>query len=431
MNSLSNLCRLIAALIAVTLFLVGCSSTPSSNTVASSTTSDLVVKETGSGPGRHDREIILLNNCDGTAEAKQIAQRGQSVQISGGTQVGASGAVVNAAVDAHYAQGATTSKSLELSAPPGKRMEITIEWTMEEREGFVTKEGVAVDPALYHHFRPVDVQIVSQRDLGCPNGPITIPRTSNTQGQVATPVGKIPSPNTDGIMESADPLDQATTSAPPPTLKPSDTPPPPTAKPTNTPQPPTATPCPSGCILYQADWSNGFDGWSVTQDWKTINGMLVNGGKDEGWGTWIKAPYQPGQLKIVNYAVEAEMQAVREGGGGADCRATVSFGVVARATSEGAYWVGIGEPWSKPRAAAGPLRRAIAGCAEDLASGSYDIGTDWQTYRVEVQGNTVSLQINGMPVLQTTSNRYLEGGMVGLWSQGVELNVRSFKVIKL
>ena len=35
----------------------------------------------------------------------------------------------------------------------------------------VTKEGVAADPALYRHFRPVDVRIATQKDLGCPGLP--------------------------------------------------------------------------------------------------------------------------------------------------------------------------------------------------------------------------------------------------------------------
>jgi len=194
----------IVIFLSLVLVLAGCSS----QQVASGSLDDLVVKETGTGPGKKDVEIIKINNCDGKAPATQVAERGQSVQLGGGVSLGASGGVVQAAVIGNYATGAHTTKSLQLTAPPGTHMEYNLEWTMEERNGMVTKEGVAADPALYRHFRPVDVRIVAQKDIGCgvpiaqappatptqpplPTSPPTateLPRPTSTPAPTKTPV---------------------------------------------------------------------------------------------------------------------------------------------------------------------------------------------------------------------------------------------------
>lgn len=396
---------LACALLTAALFLIGCGSPQPP------TTSGFVVKETGEGPGKRDTEFIGLNNCDGKAAAVQVAERGQVVQLSGGTSIGASSGVVSGAVSANYGSGASTSKSLQLTAPPGTNMEFTIEWAMEERAGIVTKEGVNADPAAYRHFRPVAVQIVRQQDLGCPGG------------QVAQVVAT------------------AMTPAPPPTARPSDTPPPtPSPKPTGTPIPPTPTPCPPGCVLYEADWSSGLNGWGASQGWKTLDGILVNDGTKGAWGKWIAGPYHPGAQKINNYAVEAEIQVVRSSGGGLACDDYVSFGIVARARADRtieAYWVGIGwdAPWGGwvPTAhiSANPLRRNFGGCKSALIEPvGFAPRNNWQTYRVEVKGNEVALFVDDELVAETKSNTYLEGGLVGLWSQRTELSVRSFAIIR-
>lgn len=61
----------------------------------------------------------------------------------------------------------------------------------------------------------------------------------------------------------------------------------PTATPTSAPTPtatpilptPTSTPPPRpGTVLYQADWSNGLNGWVGAPDWKAAYGMLVDDG---------------------------------------------------------------------------------------------------------------------------------------------------------
>lgn len=201
----------------VLVLLAGCSQ----QQVASGPPDNLVVKETGTGPGKKDVEIIKINNCDGKAPATQVAERGQSVQLGGGTSLGASGGLVQAAVMGNYSTGAYTTKSLQLTAPPGTHMEYNLEWTMEERNGMVIKEGVTADPALYRHFRPVDVRIVLQKDRGCEGGSSSEPVSESSSQLSVTP----------------DPMPRSN-NAPPPVVAPRPTE---TAYPTRTPQP-TSTP---------------------------------------------------------------------------------------------------------------------------------------------------------------------------------------------
>lgn len=195
---------------------------------------------------------------------------------------------------------------------------------------------------------------------------------------------------------------------------PSDTPILPTATPTTLQTSVTQTASPPGSpILYQADWSTGLNGWFGSQDWKTLDGMLINDGTHNGIGLSITAPYTP---NTDDYAVEAEIQVIRPIG----CS---SFGIVARADrKETGYQTGINYC---------EFHGAAFYYMPELGYKEFEPGTDWHTYRLEVKGNTIKFLIDGALVLKTSDNRYLSGGQVGLWNDEVQLNVRSFKVMKL
>src|SRR5207249_1859120 len=68
---------------------------------------------------------------------------------------------------------------------------------------------------------------------------------------------------------------------------------------------------PAGTVLYQADWSQGLDGWPGTAGWKQFRGLLINDGSESNRDRWVKAPYVPGTAGIDDYAVEAEIQLVK------------------------------------------------------------------------------------------------------------------------
>ena len=61
----------------------------------------------------------------------------------------------------------------------------------------------------------------------------------------------------------------------------------------------------------------------------------------------------------------------------------------------------------------------------------YDPKTDWHTYRAEFKGNTIRLLVDGATVVETSDNRHLTGGGIGLWCKTAQINVRSFKVVAL
>lgn len=204
------------------------------------------------------------------------------------------------------------------------------------------------------------------------------------------------------------------------------------AVPTATPEPtatstpmPTPTPVPqAGDVLYETG-ETGFQDWPVSQDWKTVGGMLVNDGTNQDWTIWIPAPYQPGD--VTDYAIEAQIQWVRRGPVN-----DPSFGIVARASDSGAYWTGM-----LNRCCYDFIAVVLTGDAANgfgvqwIAEQTFDPGDEWHAYRVEVQGNAIRLLIDNTVVLETTDNKYLAPGELGLWTYGTELNVRSFKVTVL
>jgi hypothetical protein len=170
------------------------------------------VVEQGKGPGKEDTETIHLNNCNGKADAVQIATRAQSVQLEVGGDLGVGIEVVQAAVNAKYATSAYTSKSIQLTAPPGTDMVFNLKWSLAENVGVVSNVGPRGLSVTYHQFTPIDVQIVDQGDLG----------DCGATGTQAQPAGGA----TTGPVVAAPPTDPPPTETPvpPPTAIP-DTPP--------------------------------------------------------------------------------------------------------------------------------------------------------------------------------------------------------------
>jgi hypothetical protein len=155
-----------------------------------------------------------------------------------------------------------------------------------------------------------------------------------------------------------------------------------------------------------------------------VSGQLVDDGTNWDNTQFAHAP------KITpytaNYAVEADIQAVRAGNG-------CTFGLSVREDSIGDYRVGVRAPG--PTAAFIFDQTSGVGCDDyywnALTKASYSLDTDWHTYRVEVRGNDIKLLIDGQPVIETIDNHHLTGNSVGLFSNGMVINVRSFKVTAL
>jgi len=198
----------------------------------------------------------------------------------------------------------------------------------------------------------------------------------------------------------------------------------PTPKPTRTPKP-SSTPAPTVAALYLASGED-LSQWSGP-NWGYENGLLVNDGGGIVSQPWLEAPYE---APDGGYAVETEIRVV----GVASQHCEQSFGVVAGG-KDGVVWGG-----GVIYACDGVRRARLTDVTEwsvgynlhrQLDSAEFDPGQEWHSYRLEVDGNHLRLLIDGQPVLEADD----EGatgeagtGQVGLWSQGVELEVRRVSV---
>jgi len=207
----------------------------------------------------------------------------------------------------------------------------------------------------------------------------------------------------------------------------------------NTPLPsPTPSPAPSPTPTpeprtYKADWSNGLGGWTQSGGWSSSNEMLINDGSDynnDGHPTAI-APTFP--QDIANYSVQTDIRLDRytdEGG----ISGEAGFGLVVRSPDQIA-----GDKLGV--CASGGIYSCGNADHELLLSDSFIFqsppikqtefrpteGT-WYTYRLDVQGNTITAWVNGSMLLQATDDKYLTAGSIGLWSDRSQISVRNFTI---
>jgi hypothetical protein len=126
-------------------------------------------------------------------------------------------------------------------------------------------------------------------------------------------------------------------------------------------------------------------------------------------------PYQTGALR--DYAVEAEIQA------SAPTECGRNFGIVLRGSEDGFYAGGV--EWR-----CRPEQTVVALWAgqRELASMPVDLTGDWHTLRVEAHGDQITVTIDGV-VVTATDATYPVGGQIAIWSDGVEVSVRSIRVL--
>ncbi|MEA2530700.1 MAG: 3-keto-disaccharide hydrolase [Thermomicrobiales bacterium] len=188
---------------------------------------------------------------------------------------------------------------------------------------------------------------------------------------------------------------------------------------------PSPTPTPKVAALFLASGQD-LASW-LGPNWADGAGVLVNDGDAIVGQPWLPAPYE-----VANgaYAVEAEIRVI----GVAREHCEQSFGVVAGG-SGGIVWGG-----SVVFACDGVRRARLTdvtdwsdGYNQDrlLGTAEFDPREGWHAYRLEVDGNRLRFLIDGRTVLETTDDWAVDGtepGQVGLWSQGVQLEVRRVAV---
>lgn len=217
----------------------------------------------------------------------------------------------------------------------------------------------------------------------------------------------------------------------------------PTQAPTFIPSPtpsPTATPCPNPCVLYQENGSDNWSGWLASgPDWSVLNGKLIN---TDGKGNPLIVPYSPGANGYNDYSVVVKITRIKfiSGYGG-------SFGIVARDDGNGGGYTfslcsslgyAFGTTWgcnndyntySKAELLLGqqfPDGGSLK--AEPFLSTK---GSEY-TYRIDVKGGTITVYINGNPILgAVTDLTYLSGGQVSIWDSGCQLSISSVEIMAI
>ncbi|MEU4161718.1 LamG-like jellyroll fold domain-containing protein [Actinoplanes sp. NPDC026670] len=181
----------------------------------------------------------------------------------------------------------------------------------------------------------------------------------------------------------------------------------------------SATSDAAGIVLYAADWSSGLNGWAGHPSWKHLRGMLVNDGTGYGADP-ILAPYDTGSL--ADYTVEARVRMTR----GAQAVPT-SFGLAARRSAGGGGYsaaVRAGYPASIGYTDEGPWAWLVEGQP-------YVPDAGWHTYALRADGNVLTFLVDGSRIATTSDNRFLSGGLTGLFAGSYQLEVSSYRVRRL
>jgi hypothetical protein len=167
--------------------------------------------------------------------------------------------------------------------------------------------------------------------------------------------------------------------------------------------------------------------WTGNAQWSTLSGMLVSNGSSSGTALPSFAP------ATGDYAVEARIQIVKLPTAYC-CYYYSAFGVIARYADDGqgpSGYIGrvdiAGDTARNPPFPA-KARIAPAPDSDKLVEVDYTPGSQWHTYCLDVHGEQIRFLIDGHQVLATTDIASRAGNRVGLYDNGVQINVNSFKV---
>jgi hypothetical protein len=165
--------------------------------------------------------------------------------------------------------------------------------------------------------------------------------------------------------------------------------------------------------------------------WRASADTLRNEGSDAVAEPWLKLVSVPGSA----FAVEAEIRV----NGLLDTVCDQSFGLTGgNPATDQVYGGGLLFPCSTQEAVARLTDVAVwqDGYNADpvIADNAFDPGGEWRTYRFEVRGDQLRLIVDGVGVVSGLLPAPVdleEGAEAGLWTQGVNLDVRTVAVYAL
>jgi beta-glucanase (GH16 family) len=168
---------------------------------------------------------------------------------------------------------------------------------------------------------------------------------------------------------------------------------------------------------------SNFGEWDIEDPWREFEGLLVNTVGHSNDDNVQLAPWQP---RSSSYEITAEIQVSHPEE--LDTIVYSSFGIIARDgvgadEQEGRYYAGIGggAMFISDDNGYGPLG------IDAFVAGEYDVDDEFHEYRLVVDGNRLTLIIDGSErdTVTTTDNQFLSPGRVGVWGQ-LGITVRSF-----
>jgi hypothetical protein len=175
-------------------------------------------------------------------------------------------------------------------------------------------------------------------------------------------------------------------------------------------------------VLYEVQDATDFAEWSLGPPWTQVGDMLVSDGSAS---SALLAPVDLGHVN--DYAVEAEIQYIH---GNYTC-SEHRFGVFARSDGRSSGYAGLIANLCSLKGGNVSVFSRDQKRPPDLAGGVYEPRQEWHTYRLEVVGNEITLLVDGAVICQAIDNQFLTGGGAGLLNIGVQINVRSFRVVAL
>lgn len=191
---------------------------------------------------------------------------------------------------------------------------------------------------------------------------------------------------------------------------------------------PTLAPTPSPTIVTTGVicQANGWQGWALSSDWKTVdnNTLLVDDGSHisnlEG-PTAIPPCTVPNSVQ--NFAIEATITSPQP-------NSDTHFGMTVCGSTTDSGWQGYEGIFAFEYY--GDHHVQIWVNTDKQAEATFDPGTASHTYRLEVKGNVITMFVDGAQIAQATDNKFITcGRQVGLLSSLVVLHVSSFKLIAL
>ena len=188
---------------------------------------------------------------------------------------------------------------------------------------------------------------------------------------------------------------------------------------------------PTEDILYEANWTDGLHGWVGGPDWNVANGLLVGDGHSCS-GEDITAPLQT--AAVSDFAIEADVRVTHVNDAAFGCKC---FGIAGRCSENGGQLsdifvnillAGCDE---QPDQRVAKLALVIKGRYVPLVTTLFDPGFDWHTYRLELKGSEIHLFLDGDVLAIAKDHRIRSGEHIRMWSHGVQIRVRSLKVVTL